>query len=114
MEENQFFEEMKPLLKDYVEFTKEDMSEKWGNMEKEALAKVEESQARLSEAKDKEMEARRNKQALEKAKISLKKVVAIIGDEEYKSIEGKVNEHVEKIKEYAREFNSRKHKQRKK
>lgn len=53
MEENQFFEEMKPLLKDYVEFTKEDMSEKWENMGKEVLAKVEESQARLDEAKTK-------------------------------------------------------------
>ena len=97
MEEEQFFEEMKPLLKDYVEFTKEDMSKKWENMEKEALAKVEESQARRDEAKNKEKEARKKGETLRQAKRNLKGMVAIIGDDEYKSIEGKINQNVKKI-----------------
>ncbi len=107
MEEEQFFEEMKPLLKDYVEFTKEDMSKKWENMEKEALAKVEESQARRDEAKNKEKEARKKGETLRQAKRNLKGMVAIIGDEEYKSIEGKINQNVKKIEELSREYNHR-------
>lgn len=107
MEEEQLFEEMKPLLKDYVEFTKEDMSEKWENMEKEALAKVEESQARRDEARNKEEEARKKGETLRRAKRNLKSMVAIIGDEEYKSIEGKINQNVEEMKELGREYNHR-------
>ena len=107
MEEKQFFEEMKRLLKDYVEYTKEDMSKKWEEMEKEALAKVEESQARCDEARNKEKEARKKGETLKQAKRKLKGMVVIIGDEEYKSIEGKINQNVEKIEELGREYNRR-------
>ena len=103
MEENQFFEEMKPLLKDYVEFTKEDMSEKWENMEKEALAKVEESQVRLDEAKQRQNEAIKNRDIFDEVMPRLK----TLGEKVYKPVEDERRENQKKLEEYARQYNSR-------
>ncbi len=103
MEEKQFFEEMKPLLKDYVEFTKEDMSEKWEDMEKEALAKVEESQARLDEAKEKHDEAK-NKDHIFK---TIMPQVQVLGGQTYKAVEDDRNANLDMLKKYAREYNQR-------